>query len=74
MTRSVPLMMKVPLSVIRGMSPMYTGCSLMSRIDRAPVSSSRSHTISRRITFKGAAKVMPRWMHSSTSYFGSSSS
>ena len=25
-------------------------------------------------TFSGAAKVRPRWMHSSTSYFGSSSS
>ncbi len=46
----------------------------MSRIDLAPVSSSRSQTISRSVTFSGAANVMPRWMHSSTSYFGSSSS
>jgi hypothetical protein len=28
-TRSVPLMMNVPFSVISGISPKYTGCSLM---------------------------------------------
>src|SRR5271166_108929 len=46
----------------------------MSRIDRDPVSSSTSHTTSRNVTFSGAAKVMPRCWHSSTSYFGASSS
>src|SRR5580700_5321846 len=30
MTRSVPLMMKVPLSVMRGSSPKYTSCSRTS--------------------------------------------
>src|SRR5581483_4484830 len=30
-TRSVPLMMKVPLSVISGISPKNTSCSLISR-------------------------------------------
>ena len=33
MTRSVPLMMNVPLSVIKGISPKKTSSSLMSRID-----------------------------------------
>ena len=31
-TRSVPLMMKVPLSVIIGKSPMKTVCSLISPV------------------------------------------
>ncbi len=31
-TRSVPLMMKVPLSVIMGKSPMNTVCSLISPV------------------------------------------
>ena len=55
MTRSVPLTMKVPLGVIRGMSPMKTSCSLMSLTDLAPVSSSTSNTIRRSVTFSGAA-------------------
>ena len=42
--------------------------------DRAPVSSSTSQTTRRSVTFSGAAKVMPRCWHSSTSYFGCSSS
>ncbi len=37
-TRSVPLMMNVPLSVISGTSPKKTSCSLMSRMERLPVS------------------------------------
>ena len=74
MTRSVPFTTKVPLGVIRGMSPMNTSCSLMSLTDRAPVSSSTSNTIRRSVTFSGAAYVMSRCMHSSTSYFGCSSS
>mgnify|MGYP006954728791 CR=1 FL=1 len=40
----------------------------MSRMERLPVSSSRSQTMRRRRTLSGAAKVSPRWMHSSTSY------
>jgi hypothetical protein len=54
-TRSVPFTMKVPLGVIRGMSPMNTSCSLMSLTDFAPVSSSTSNTIRRSVTFSGAA-------------------
>ncbi len=44
----------------------------MSLTDLAPVSGSTSNTISRSVTLSGAAKVMPRWRHSSTSYFGCS--
>jgi len=33
-TRSVPLMMKVPLGVILGKSPMKTTCSLISPVWR----------------------------------------
>ena len=54
-TRSVPFTMNVPFVVIRGMSPMKTSCSLMSLTDFAPVFSSRSKTIRRRVTFSGAA-------------------
>jgi hypothetical protein len=46
----------------------------MSLTERAPVSSSISNTIKRSVTFNGAAKFMPRWRHSSTSYFGASNS
>jgi hypothetical protein len=46
----------------------------MSRMEREPVSSSTSQTTRRKVTLSGAAKVMPRCWHSSTSYFGSSSS
>ena len=44
----------------------------MSLTDFAPVSGSTSNTIRRSVTLSGAAKVMPRWRHSSTSYFGGS--
>jgi hypothetical protein len=54
-TRSVPFTMKVPFGVMSGMSPMNTSCSLMSFTDLAPVSSSTSNTISRSVTFSGAA-------------------
>ncbi len=66
-------MMKVPLSVMSGISPKKTSCSLTSRIDCEPVSSLVSQTTRRTMTLIGAAKVMPRWRHSSTSYFGLSS-
>src|SRR5690606_3475511 len=46
----------------------------MSLPDLAPVSASTSNTIRRSVTLSGAAKVMPRWRHSSTSYFGASNS
>ena len=42
MTRSVPLMMNVPLSVISGMSPKKTSSSLASRMCLTPVSGSLS--------------------------------
>ena len=42
----------------------------MSLTDLAWVSGSTSNTIRRSVTLSGAAKVMPRWRHSSTSYFG----
>ena len=41
-TRSVPLMMNVPLSVINGISPKKTSSSLISRIDFTFVSGSLS--------------------------------
>ena len=68
-TRSVPLMMNVPFSVISGMSPKKTSCSLMSRIVLLPVSASLSKMVSRMVTFSGALNVMPRSSHSGTSYF-----
>src|SRR3712207_2056050 len=40
----------------------------MSRIERWPVSSSSSQTVSRILTCSGTANVMPRSWHSSTSY------
>ena len=46
MTRSAPLMMNVPLSVIRGKSPMNISCSLISSV---------SLLRRRTETFKGAA-------------------
>src|SRR4029078_6929136 len=63
-------MMNVPLSVISGISPKNTSCSLTSRMDCEPVSSFVSQTTRRTITLIGAANVMPRWRHSSTSYLG----
>ena len=55
MTRSVPLMTNVPVSVISGTSPKYTSCSLMSRIVLTPVSGSLFHTTKRIVTFRGTA-------------------
>ncbi len=68
-TRSVPLMMNVPWSVIKGISPKKTSCSLMSRTDLRPPVPSFSKTVSLILTFSGAEKVIPRCWHSSTSYF-----
>ena len=73
-TRSVPLTINVPLSVISGISPINTSCSLMSCTDFAPVASSTSNTTRRSVAFTGAAYVRSRFMHSSTSYFGCDSS
>ncbi len=53
-TRSVPLMMKVPFSVISGTSPKNTSCSLMSRMERLPVSASLSKMVKRMVTLSGA--------------------
>src|SRR6202007_3425903 len=72
MTRSVPLMMKVPFWVISGTSPKKTSCSLMSRIERLPVSASLSKIVRRIVTFSGAEYVIPRSWHSFTSYFNCS--
>src|SRR5580704_9555841 len=44
----------------------------MSLTDLAWVSGSTSNTMRRSVTLSGAEKVMPRWRHSSTSYFGAS--
>ncbi len=60
-TRSVPLMMNVPLSVIIGKSPMKTVCSLISPV---PAFMNRART---KI---GAEKVMSFSLHSSTPNFG----
>src|SRR5580692_12050067 len=62
-------MMKVPFWVISGTSPKKTSCSLMSRIERLPVSASLSKIVRRIVTFSGAEYVMPRSWHSFTSYF-----
>jgi hypothetical protein len=51
-----------------------TSCSLISITDLASVSGSISKEVRRRVTRIGAAKVRPRWRHSSVSYLGSSSS
>ena len=59
MTLSVPLIIKLPFSVIRGISPKYTSCSFISLMDWAPVSRSLSHIIRRTRSFMGAAYVMP---------------
>ncbi len=53
-TRSVPLMMNVPFCVISGMSPKKTSCSLMSRMERLPVSGSLSQMVRRIVTLSGA--------------------
>ncbi len=68
-TRSVPLMMKVPFSVIRGISPRYTFCSITLPTRRSFVCSSRSYTVRRSITRRGATYVIPLWRHSSASCF-----
>src|SRR6202167_5207257 len=60
-TRSVPLMMKVPLSVMTGKSPMKTVCSLISPV-LAFMKRARTNT--------GAAYVMSFSLHSSTENFG----
>ena len=70
-TRSVPLMMKVPFSVISGSSPRYTSWPRCSRMVRVFASLSWSYTTRRSVTLSGMAKVMPRSWHSSTVYFGS---
>ena len=71
-TRSVPFTMNVPFSVINGTSPKKTSCSLMSRMERVPVSASFSKIVRRMVTLSGAEYVMPRSSHSLTSYFSCS--
>jgi len=71
MTLSVPLMIKVPLSVISGISPKYTSCSLTARISLVFVMESIFQTTSLMVTFIGAAKVRPLKRHSSSEFFGS---
>ena len=61
--RSVPLMMKVPRSVIIGKSPMKTVCSLISPVPAF---------MNRAVTKSGRAYVMSRSRHSSSEYFGGS--
>ena len=60
-TRSVPLMMNVPLSVIIGKSPMKTVCSLISPVVAF---------MKRARTKIGAEKVMSFSLHSSTVNLG----
>ncbi len=71
MTRSVPLMMNVARSDMRGISPKKTSCSLTSRMVRAPVFSSTSKMTSWTVTLMGAAYVTPRSRHSSSDHFSS---
>src|SRR5258708_35986273 len=60
-TRSVPLMMNVPLSVIIGKSAMKTVCSLISPVEAF---------MKRARTKIGAEKVMSFSLHSSTVNLG----
>src|SRR6185312_4482677 len=62
-TRSVPLMMKVPLSVITGKSPMKTVCDLISPVVLL---------VNSAVTNSGAAYVMSLSLHSSTEALTSS--
>jgi len=62
-TRSVPLMMNVPLSVMRGKSPMNTVWDLISPV---------SLFMNSAVTNSGRAYVTSRSLHSSTECFGSS--
>src|SRR5258708_1836743 len=48
-------MINVPLSVISGISPKNTSCSLISRTLFFPVSGSLEYTVSRMVTLSGAA-------------------
>ena len=58
MTRSAPLITKVPFSVMSGSSPRYTSCSMMSLSRRTPSTSSRVRR--RSVAFSGAEKVRSR--------------
>ena len=62
-TRSVPLTMKVPFSVINGKSPMNTVWLLISPV---------SWFMNSAVTNKGAEYVKSRSLHSSTVFFGGS--
>ena len=62
-TRSVPLMMKVPLSVMSGKSPMKTVCDLISPV---------SLFMNSAVTNSGAEYVKSFSRHWSTVYFGGS--
>ncbi len=64
MTLSAPLMIKVPVSVMSGKSPMNISCSLTSPVPLL---------IRRTFTFNGAEYVVSRSLHSSTEYLGFSS-
>src|SRR6476620_2938632 len=62
-TRSVPLIMNVPLSVISGISPKKTSSSLISRIVETFVSGSLSNTVRRILTLSGTLYDIPRSWH-----------
>ncbi|GGQ62363.1 hypothetical protein GCM10010195_17430 [Kitasatospora griseola] len=62
-TRSVPLMMNVPLLVMSGKSPMNTVWDLISPV---------SLLVNSAVTKSGAAKVKSRSLHSSMEFFGGS--
>ena len=62
-TRSVPLMMKVPLLVMSGKSPMNTVWLLISPV---------SLLVNSAVTNSGAAYVKSRSLHSSIEYFAGS--
>ena len=66
-TRSAPLITKEPFSVIYGMFPRNTSCSMVSKS-----SLSSSLQVRRSFAFNGTEKVRPLSMHSSTSYLGGS--
>src|SRR6478735_10409791 len=66
-TRSAPLITKEPFSVIYGMLPRNTSCSMVSK---SSLSSSLQVNLS--FALRGTEKVNPRSMHSSTLYLGGS--
>src|SRR5882672_7726629 len=66
-TRSAPLITNEPFSVMYGILPRKTSCSIVSKS-----SLSSSLQVRRNLALSGTENVNPRSMHSSTEYLGGS--